>query len=463
MNITTITLDDVLEAKDAKALSQSELLQKYKCTVIGLAVNMPGNIKKTPVIISLLDFAKEQLCLQLKRQQINVLEIRKCFIVGGPYIALAVSADARTVKNIAITLEEAAHYCRLLDIDVYSSNGVQISRSDLQLPPRVCLICSQPAVLCVRNRTHTFETLKQTSDRLLCSFLAMNCRTLPKAIESIASLAVTSMLLEAICTPAPGLVDRDNSGAHQDMDIFSFMQSSSALTATMQACALAGYNHNAPPAQLLPILRLIGLQGEQDMFDATGGVNTQKGLIFLLGILTAAAGISIQSSSTLASTKVISIAAQICSGITQELHNLKHEMPQRKLTAGEDFYLKYGVTGIRGEIENALPAITLAGLPTLKHALHQGLSINDALVHTLFAIMAHTQDTTILHRSNVATLQEVQNDAKNILATGGMYTEHGRHLIKQLDKKYIQKNISPGGSADLLAATYFLYKLESLN
>ncbi len=456
MNITPITLDDVLQAKESKALTQLQLLEQHKATVLGIAINMPGNIKCTPPIIKLLEFAATSIRKLLQANNIPVLEERRCFLTAGPYIAMSVQGEPQTIKRYAVVLENSADYCRLLDIDVYDTNGLQISRNTIELPPRKCLICKQPAVLCVRNRTHEFHDTQAMAQKLLTRFVAHSTRP-PEIANNIATQAVTAMLLEAICSPAPGLVDRFNSGSHRDMDIFTFMKSSAALHATMYACAQAGYEHHAELVELLPALRLIGLQGESDMFQATDNVNTQKGLIFLLGILAAATGYAHQKSSAPSADSIITTAQGICQGITKELEALSTRLPNRPLTAGEDFYLKYGVTGIRGEIESGLPAIKYAGLPTLQQSLEQGLHINDALINTLIAIMAHTQDTTILHRSDPETLQQVQKDALHIIDQGGMHTTVGREAIQQLDRTYIEKNISPGGSADLLAATYFLY------
>lgn len=285
---------------------------------------------------------------------------------------------------------------------------------------------------------------------------------IPQTVEKIGGIALESMLMEAACAPAPGLVDRFNSGAHQDMDFFTFIKSSSALGPAMYQCALAGWNHTDKGENLLPVLRLIGQTAEAAMFEATAGVNTQKGLLFLLGIMTAAAARSIrQSDDGCRSEKILRQVAAICSGIVErELGLLNDSLPNRKLTAGEKLYLNYGVTGIRGEMAAGLPVIRIHGLPCFMAALASGLKINDALIHALMAIMSATQDTTILNRHDMTTLLTVQQAAQAIMAAGGMLTEDGRRRIFQLDQEYSRKKISPGGSADLLAGTYFLYRVN---
>ncbi|AIF52550.1 triphosphoribosyl-dephospho-CoA synthase CitG [Pelosinus sp. UFO1] len=281
-------------------------------------------------------------------------------------------------------------------------------------------------------------------------------------IERIGIIALEAMLMEAACAPAPGLVDRFNSGAHQDMDIFTFLKSSSTLGPAMQRCALAGWEHIGPAEELLTALRNIGKNAEEAMFEATNGVNTQKGLLFLLGILTAAAARCVQQGYKGCIIEgTLQEASQICRGIVErELAVLNNTLPNRKLTAGEQLYLTFGITGIRGEIAAGLPVIKTKGLPCLNEALAASLSLNDALIHSLIGIMTETIDTTILNRHDMPTLVLVQKSARSILAAGGMLTESGRKQIEELDSEYSLKKISPGGSADMLAVTYFLYFLK---
>jgi len=285
---------------------------------------------------------------------------------------------------------------------------------------------------------------------------------LPESIEIIGTTAMEAMLMEAVCAPAPGLVDRFNSGAHQDMDIFTFLKSSSALGPAMYRCTLAGWKHTGAAEGLLPALRTIGTKAEKAMFEATNGVNTQKGLLFLLGIMTAAAARSVrQGYGDCIIEATLHEASQICRGIVErELLVLHNDLPSRKLTAGEQLYLAYGITGIRGEIAASLPVIKAQGLPCLQAGLTAGLTLNDALIHSLIGIMTEVQDTTILNRHNMITLVLVQESARAILSAGGMLTDAGRKQIEELDAEYSLKRISPGGAADLLAVTYFLFCLK---
>ena len=281
---------------------------------------------------------------------------------------------------------------------------------------------------------------------------------IPKPIQNIGCLALEAMLLEANCAPAPGLVDRFNSGAHNDMDIYTFIKSSVALSSYMYNFAYMGYMHKGALDTLLAFIRPLGIEAEAAMFKATEGVNTQKGLIFLMGILCAAAGYVYRKYNIIKSTLVFDAVKIMCQGlVAKELGKLPND---RKLTSGERLYHQYGIRGIRGELEDGLPIIKDIALPAYKKAITLGATDDTLLIYTLLSIMTATEDTTIINRHNMETLARVQREAKALLESNQVLESGGFEEIKKLDKKFIEQWISPGGSADLLAATHFLYSLD---
>jgi len=458
-----VTLDEVLAGKEKKAQVQDELRRLHNATVVGIAVNMPGSVKYCAETADLALAALAELRRCLREAGLGVREERVYHLPTGPLAVLAVEGGAETVKRLAVAVETGEWSARLLDIDVYGADGRQLSRADLGLPARECLVCANDAVLCIRARSHEPEEVLAAACGLITAFRAAQAGDWPPAVEAIGTAAVTAMLMEVACTPAPGLVDRHNTGAHNDMDFTTFMKSSAAIAPALYRCALAGWRHTGRPEDLLPVLRRIGADGEKAMFAATEAVNTQKGLLFLLGVLAAAAGrVARRGRQDSPVDAVVGEAAAICRGLVErELRALRESSPARQLTAGERLYLRHGTTGIRGEISAGLPAVTRTGLPHLREALNSGLDLNDALIHALVAIMSAAEDTTILNRHDRRTLAAVQDDAKDIIACGGMLTAAGREKIRRIDIRYSAAGISPGGSADLLAATYFLHILDA--
>lgn len=285
--------------------------------------------------------------------------------------------------------------------------------------------------------------------------------------EIISRSLLSGILLEAACHPSPGLVSPFSMGAHDDMNHYSFMLSTAAIATYLHACAEAGCQ-SAIPQHLLPKLRPLGMQAEKAMLQATGGVNTHKGMIFLGGITAAAAGVAIQQQQenphpTIPHVKATAVCHEIkemCRGLVrQELDNAPLS-PKLTLTQGEYWYRQAGITGIRGEVEAGLPAVRLVGLPVFSEALRL-FSLNTAMVHTLLHLMTTVEDTTVLARAGLEGLHQVKSTAAEVLSLGGVQTEIGRQGMERVSRFFETRRISPGGSADLLAMTIALWILEN--
>ncbi len=280
--------------------------------------------------------------------------------------------------------------------------------------------------------------------------------------EYISEIAIKSMLLEVSATPKPGLVDRNNSGAHKDMDFYTFIESSMSQVYTFYNCTLEGLRFEGKDnKELLKIIRPIGIEGENKMFNATRGINTHKGLIFSLGIVAAAAGLQHKKTKKqeMDVEGICHLVKKIAEGIvSRELEQLNNK---NSLTYGEGLFKKCGIKGIRGEVEAGFPTVRHHSLPVFRELMKDGGNINDNLVQVLFHLMTVTEDINILGRHGIDELEYVKTTAKETLSLGGMFTEEGRKKILELDKEFIRRNISPGGSADLLAVTLMLYFLEN--
>ena len=126
-------------------------------------------------------------------------------------------------------------------------------------------------------------------------------------------------------------------------------------------------------------------------------------------------------------------------------------------TAGGTLYAAHGITGARGQAMAGFPAVTEIGLPALEQGAHLGL--NRAGCGALLAIIANIQDTNLIHRSDPQTHRALQEDLRKLLAESPF---PDIAVLERLDDAFIRKNLSPGGSADLLAASYLLYFLRAL-
>jgi len=281
-----------------------------------------------------------------------------------------------------------------------------------------------------------------------------------KYCNYISKLAIKALLYEVSATPKPGLVDRNNSGAHKDMNFYTFIDSSLVLIEYFKKCTETGFKFNDENyGDLLTTLRPFGVKAEFDMYKATNGVNTHKGLIFSLGLITASAGLIYKKSNNIfiEANKISDLIKLIVKNITTELENNEQK---NNLSYGEKLYVKYGIKGIRGEAESGFKTVLKYSLPLLTKLFDEGKCLNDTIVHVLLVLMANTQDSNIVGRHDIKTLDYTKEIAKDALSKGGYLTIEGKNFVEKMDRHFIQKNISPGGSADLIAVTLLLYFIE---
>lgn len=271
--------------------------------------------------------------------------------------------------------------------------------------------------------------------------------------QSIAWLSAEAMYREVKLTPKPGLVDSDNNGAHRDMTITHFMASIHAVTPWFPRFFEQGKaTANLPASQTLLAIRPTGLACEQAMFKATGGINTHKGGIFSLGLLCAAAGRLFKQNKTLSQSNLCRETSAMCAGLVD---NELSKTGQAK-TKGEHIFQSFGLTGARGEVESGFVTVRQYGLPQWEKSLREGLSEQDALLKMLLALMATNPDTNVVFRGGLEGLKYVQRYAKRVLNIKNLSGEKLRKALMDMDNTLIKKNISPGGSADLLAVGWVL-------
>lgn len=244
-----------------------------------------------------------------------------------------------------------------------------------------------------------------------------------------------------------------------------FVASAIALGPSFASCALAGAaaaKLGSSPAELLEELRPIGKAAEKAMNSATGGVNTHKGAIFCLGLLSAAMahvherGMSGGGLGDAACECV----SDLCAGLVEkELAKKGHPRP---LTAGERLFRELGTRGARGQAEDGYPLLRTELLPVLRGAASKGSrGYSIACLDVLLLSMSTLEDSCLLARGGVAGLTLAQRGAHEVLSFGGAGSERGMNALRSLDARLCAAGLSPGGSADLVAAGIFLARAEA--
>jgi triphosphoribosyl-dephospho-CoA synthase len=263
----------------------------------------------------------------------------------------------------------------------------------------------------------------------------------------IGACAVRALHLEIDTFPKPGLVSHVDSGAHADMNAALLRRSVDVLSQFFTALATA-----AAAGAEMDRLRAIGVEAEGAMLRATGGVNTHRGAIFGLGLLVAAAGFrSRYGGPGLGQIVTGRWGGAILNGPT----------PLR--THGAEAQRRYGAGGARMEAAAGFPSVYRIALPALSDGKRLAPSDPEtARVHACFALVAAVEDTNLLHRGGLDGLDFARREAEAFLASGGVGQSGWRKRAISTHTAFVARNLSPGGSADLLAMALFVSDMDDL-
>lgn len=454
---SAIMLPEILDAREHRAWIQQKLLKKEPASLLSFTLNIAGPIKVTPLTQWLYTLGNKLIqngILELNGAIIEQQEEKKDTGWEGFF---SLSLQPEIIKSYLIQQELQHPLGRLFDFDVLRPDGSKVSRQELGFPERTCLICKNPAFQCGRSRTHSAQELQKKTSEMMLEFYV------ERMSSHIGMLMQKALLYEVNTSLKPGLVDRLHNGSHHDMCIDTFVTSAYALTPYFIACAKAGLSFEGSDRDLPDLfgkLRILGRKAESTMFQATKGINTHKGIIFSGGILCAAVGYAISAymvdvQSTDFPEQLASICRMMLSGLLKEYKEIRLSNAK---THGEKLYAQYGITGIRGEASSGFPHVLTHGLPKFHTALKITNSLNKAGLVTLLYYMAAMEDTNLIIRSDYETACHIQHALSDFLATADF--EEQITILPALDAFFVSHNISPGGSADMLALTYFLYFLS---
>lgn len=277
-------------------------------------------------------------------------------------------------------------------------------------------------------------------------------------IDFLADTAYDAMVNEVTVAPKPGLVDRVNSGSHEDMDRDTFVVSARVLRPHFKK--FMEISRDAEFDLILPLIRKPGMDAEKDMLQSTGGANTHKGLIFSLGLLTACLvrlALGLGRKPNLMDLAALEVLLQFnAEGITRELHEAEHP------SHGQRVFQEHGIMGIRREAEEGFPAALKIGLPALKR--YRSIYVQPDLPEllTLMELILVTEDTNLIRRGGREGLNIMRERAQWILDQHMLWSK--KQLLEELmrfDQTAIRLQLSPGGAADNLALALFLDQVLS--
>ena len=426
-----VVVEDMLAARDRRVDIQNRMLEEggSDCSLACLTMNIAGEIKRTPMTKMLFDRGISEF----EQAGFEVIDHMLIDEFTGSEAFWLVKENGAEVKKYLEDVEDSFPAARLFDFDVLTPDGVKLSRAK----SRKCLICDKPAAECARSRAHGLDTIKAATQALLRDFCA----------EALAEEAHDALLAEVYSTPKPGLVDLANNGAHKDMDVELFEKSADALTQYFYDAATLGMRGCS-----MAELRERGLVAEQEMYAATSGVNTHKGMIYSMGLLLAGMGMALATSDCSLRQEAIKNAAGLASEDAERMLARARSNPD---TNGAAVLRDYGALGATGHAASGFPGAVFTTARLEYYIKEEKLPGGEAGALALCDSMASLEDTNLLHRGGAEGLAFTKEKASTI---SGLPISDRIDALTELDNEMIERNLSPGGSADMLALAFLLYK-----
>lgn len=417
---------NILDARESR-FDKIILLAKNHEFIVSLKANIPGDDKNIYASHFLTSLFENELKKKFTLDYINMYEGS-----DGPFLLCSiVSKNGLTIKKALIDIENNHPLGRLIDLDLYI-RGQMVSRSDLNISKRKCLICDNDAAVCSRNKTHsTFDLLNIIDDNILKFLKTQVSQNIDMAILQELNLEIKF-----------GLVTPSSSGSHPDMNYELMFNSKEIIIPHLVRIFELGFLY-PDDKDLLEKARLIGIEAETQMFDMTKQINTYKGLIYILGFVLLSLGILVKKNRPLMS---------IYQQVKELAQNILLDFEKDGMTAGQQAYSKYRMLGIRGEVFNGLGTIQKAN----RYFKSFNISDSNHQHAILLYIILNAEDTVLLKRAGSI---ENYNKVKQLVEKLNPYDSEE---LLDFTTYCIEENLSFGGSADLFIVFHFLGLIKNL-
>jgi holo-ACP synthase/triphosphoribosyl-dephospho-CoA synthase len=443
-------LNDLLVAKEQLVEQKLLCARENHKPIVSLTLNIPGWPKDLAgadaffhkMLSGFYVFAKAQRIFMDECQ----LRTGKSAVGNYFYAPVDFAESIENLKRITEQFEHQHALGRFIDVDVMSANGDYISSGK----QKQCFICDEPANDCRRLQQHSVEQLRGFMQNKMLDWLKMQ-QKITRA-KLLSEYTLFALLAEASLFPKPGLVSPVDCGAHTDMDYNTFLVSISRLMPELSAFYTSALSRGEPFS--VAQLRELGVRAENAMFEGTQKINTHKGAIFLFLLAGSAITNLLRQNLSLSDENIRNELFKIADYFTNDPAIAKD------VTNGNAVLRNFPMqkAGIRNEAASALPTVFKYGLPELrKSGYHQNLPVgkrNRALFRTLLTIMQVNSDSNVIHRGGIGKLETVQQKAAysyNALINNQMSPYEAFCTWCK------NENISPGGSADLLSVSIFIY------
>ncbi|MBR8534629.1 triphosphoribosyl-dephospho-CoA synthase [Carboxylicivirga sediminis] len=459
----TEIFESLLLAREARQQYKLDLLQK-QYHLVSLQLNIPGLPKTNDILTAFIkeveaDFERYIVSLNANNRWSNKQVLTDAAGDAVIYLFDKQQLSAMELKAITETFEQSFVLGRIVDLDVLDADGQPVSSGKA----KVCFICEHAAEDCRKTKRHAIVDVRRSMEEAIDNYLRE--LRMKEVVTKVASIALQGLLYEVSLSPKPGLVCRQSSGAHTDMDFTTFLNSSAVISPYfIEVCQLAIDFKGKDVSVILPRIKQIGLKMEDAMFNATNGINTHKGAIFLLALSCFAIVRVVNRYGYFKINAFSSVIQQLTRGLVQrELCSARED---DVLTHGQQSFMKYGLqaAGARGEAEQGMPTVLHHSLPCLNNSIDKKLKectdteVHDLLIPVLLKLISLNNDTNVIYRHNAVMLEELKAKAKQALND---WDNNRRETYTDLVDWCNDMKISPGGSADLLAVTVTLHLCQT--
>lgn len=163
-------IEKMLEHREQRVLFQDKLFNEFPDkTLLSYTLNIPGPIKNNDFILELFNEGLVQIIESLNNNKLDIIYQKEINLLSGNDCFMILDGSAIDIKKQMILLEEGTLVGRLFDLDILTKHQgkiTQISRLDLGLTPRTCLICNKEAKICGRSREHSVEELQEKINQI---------------------------------------------------------------------------------------------------------------------------------------------------------------------------------------------------------------------------------------------------------------------------------------------------------
>lgn len=168
MQIKASRLEDILTARENREKKRISLTSEYRLPIISFTLNIPGPVKDKPLYRKVFNEGVEVITLAVGENNIPYQEV--VYLTTGPEAYICIDMKASEIKAKAVEIEENHPLGRLFDYDVFDCSLGKLSRYELHLSERRCLICEEKAALCARSKKHDIEKLIENIEGIANSY-----------------------------------------------------------------------------------------------------------------------------------------------------------------------------------------------------------------------------------------------------------------------------------------------------